>query len=163
MGQGRGGFYSYTWLENLVGCQMKNAHQIVPEWQDLDVGDDILLHPKAPPLKVIEIEKDRALVLGGHSEKRSHNEKSGCVSPQGGQSIWSWAFVLDECSEERTRLIVRAKGHLGVGWKGSLMNYIIGEPAHFIMERRMLLGIKRRVEFGRGDPRFLADSGVHNS
>jgi len=32
MGQGRGGFYSYTWLENLVGCQMKNANQIVRRW-----------------------------------------------------------------------------------------------------------------------------------
>ena len=25
IGQNRGGFYSYTWLENLVGCDMHNA------------------------------------------------------------------------------------------------------------------------------------------
>src|SRR5690349_3601012 len=25
IGQTRGGFYSYTWLENAVGCQMQNA------------------------------------------------------------------------------------------------------------------------------------------
>ena len=30
MGQRRGGFYSYTFLENLVGCQMRNANEIVP-------------------------------------------------------------------------------------------------------------------------------------
>ena len=29
VGQKRGGFYSYTWLENLVGCEMSNADQIV--------------------------------------------------------------------------------------------------------------------------------------
>ena len=45
MGQGRGGFYS--WLENLIGCQIKNANEIVPEWQHLEVGDPIALHPKA--------------------------------------------------------------------------------------------------------------------
>lgn len=36
MGQGRGGFYSYTWLENLIGCQIKNANEIVPDWQHLE-------------------------------------------------------------------------------------------------------------------------------
>jgi hypothetical protein len=35
---------------------------------------------------------------------------------------------------------------VGTGWKASLMNYVFGEPAQFIMERKMLLGIKRRVE-----------------
>lgn len=51
MGQTRGGFYSYAWLENLVGCHMHNADQIHPEWQDLKVGDQVWLHPKAPPLR----------------------------------------------------------------------------------------------------------------
>src|SRR6185295_17289451 len=34
IGQRQGGFYSYTWLENLVGCRMHNADRIVPEWQN---------------------------------------------------------------------------------------------------------------------------------
>lgn len=38
MGQGRGGFYSYEALEDLVGCKIHNASRIVPEWQDLKVG-----------------------------------------------------------------------------------------------------------------------------
>ena len=63
VGQKRGGFYSYTWLENLVGCHMRNADQIVAEWQDLKVGDEVWLHPKAPPLKVLAIEPGRAIVL----------------------------------------------------------------------------------------------------
>lgn len=60
VGQNRAGFYSYTWLENLVGCAMHNANQIVPEWQELKVGDEVWLHPKAPPLKVLAIEPGRA-------------------------------------------------------------------------------------------------------
>ena len=33
MGQGRGGFYSHQWLENLVGCDTRNADGIIPEFQ----------------------------------------------------------------------------------------------------------------------------------
>lgn len=32
IGQDRGGFYSYEWLENLAGCRMRNAWRIHPEW-----------------------------------------------------------------------------------------------------------------------------------
>jgi hypothetical protein len=130
IGQQRGGFYSYTWLENLVGCRMKNADRIVPEWQRLEVGDDIWLHPKAPPLKVVALEPERALVLGGRSER----------------SIFSWVFVLEQLNENHTRLIVRGKGHWGMGWFEKPFNYFIDEPAHFIMERKMLLEVKRLAE-----------------
>jgi len=32
IGQDRGGFYSYEWLENLAGCEMRNADRVHPEW-----------------------------------------------------------------------------------------------------------------------------------
>ena len=38
LGQGRGGFYSYDFLENLAGCDIHSADQIVPGWQDVGVG-----------------------------------------------------------------------------------------------------------------------------
>jgi len=63
MGQGRGGFYSYDWLENLIGCDIHNADQIFPDFQSLRVGDSVRLHPKAPPLPVAIVEPCRALVL----------------------------------------------------------------------------------------------------
>jgi hypothetical protein len=130
IGQQRGGFYSYTWLENLVGCQMKNANKIVPEWQRREVGDDVWLHPQASPLKVVALEPERFLVLGLRRER----------------SAFSWAFVIEERSDTNTRLIARGKGRWGLGWIENVLNYFIGEPAHFIMERKMLLGIKHRVE-----------------
>ena len=43
MGQGRGGLYSYERLENLVGCEMHNADEILPEYQELMVGDMVRL------------------------------------------------------------------------------------------------------------------------
>src|SRR4051794_18649100 len=56
IGQHRAGFYSYAWLENLVGCHMPNVDRVVPEWQTIEVGDQIWLHPKAPPLRVAYVE-----------------------------------------------------------------------------------------------------------
>ncbi len=127
IGQRRGGFYSYTWLENLVGCDIHNANRIVPEWQALKVGDEVWLHPKAPPLRVLAIEPGRAIVL----------EKC-------------WTFFLHPISENTTRLIVRGRGEFNPDLKNGLLNFFlwrgIFEPAHFIMERKMLLGIKQRAE-----------------
>jgi hypothetical protein len=127
MGQNRGGFYSYTWLENLVGCHMRNADRIVPEWQTLNVGDSVRLHPKAPPLKVLIAEPGRSIVL----------EKI-------------WAFHVLPIDERTTRLIIRGRGDYNPASKNPVLNFllwrIIFEPAHFIMERKMLHGIKQRAE-----------------
>lgn len=139
IGQNKGGFYSYHWLENLVGCDIHNATTVVPEWQTLRAGDVLWLHPKAPPLPVLLVEPRRAIVVGGVSEEErdgtSKNTRAG-----------TWAFVLKELDTTTTRLIVRIRWDL----KPSLLNWIYAygvlEPSHFIMERRMMLGIKRRAE-----------------
>ena len=47
MGQGRGGLYSYDGLENLIGCDIHSADHILPEHQNLQVGDQILFGPEA--------------------------------------------------------------------------------------------------------------------
>src|SRR5262245_41661298 len=38
MGPGRGGAYTYDWIENLFGLDMHSANEILPELQDLEVG-----------------------------------------------------------------------------------------------------------------------------
>src|SRR6266545_4849315 len=58
LGQGRGGFYSYDWLENLVGCDIHSADRIVREWQDVAVGDEVKLHPEVG-LEVAALEPGR--------------------------------------------------------------------------------------------------------
>jgi hypothetical protein len=70
--------------------------------------------------KVLAVEPNRALVLEG----------------------WG-AFVLEPLGEGATRLIIRSRGP---GAWGRLQHYLFWEPAHFVMERRMLLGIKARAE-----------------
>jgi len=127
IGQHRAGFYSYAWLENLAGCHMVNADRIVPEWQVNAPGDKVWLHPKFA-LQVARVEPGHALVLND-----------------------DWAFVLEPVDERTTRLIVRSHGEykmpdLGLAPLNFVYWRLFFEPAHFIMERAMLLGIKQRAE-----------------
>ncbi len=39
IGQDRAGFYSYDWLENVVGADIHNQNAINPAWQALAPGD----------------------------------------------------------------------------------------------------------------------------
>lgn len=139
IGQNKGGFYSYYWLENLVGCDIHNAKRIVPEWQSLRAGDVLWLHPKAPPLPVLLVEPGRAIVVGGaadeHGEDGPENTRAG-----------TWAFVLKELDSSTTRLIVRIRWDRRPGLLDWIFNIGVLEPSHFIMERRMLFGIKNRAE-----------------
>lgn len=129
IGQDKGGFYSYTWLENLVGCHMHNADHIVPAFQHLEVGDKVWLHPKAPPLPVLLVEPYRALVMG------SNTDQPGI-----------WGFCLKPLDGKTTRLLVYGEGKRKRGFWNWIGYYLLFEPAHFIMERKMLLTIKRLAE-----------------
>jgi hypothetical protein len=64
LGQGRAGFYSYDFLENLVGCDIHSAERVVAEWQSIDVGDAVHLHPEVR-LLVVVLDPGHALVLRG--------------------------------------------------------------------------------------------------
>src|SRR4051794_10385237 len=44
LGQDRAGFYSYEALENLAGCEIHNADEIHPEWQERARGETVPLH-----------------------------------------------------------------------------------------------------------------------
>jgi hypothetical protein len=136
IGQGRGGFYSYTWLENLLGCHMHNADRIVPELQALRPGDYLRLHPKGVPVRVAEVLPEEALVLAAPWSE--HGGASGV-----------WSFTLRPIDERTTRLIVRNRAvyqpNLGV-MGNVLMWHVLFEPAHFIMQRKMMYEIKRLAE-----------------
>jgi hypothetical protein len=142
MGQGRGGFYSYDWLENLASLDIHNADRIVPEWQQLQAGE-VVRFWKDAGVKVMAVEPNRHLVLAGEFHA---NENVGATRDTGG----SWVFVLEEIDAHTTRLIVRARvAHFPPVWMSRLFAWLLLEPSHFVMERRMLLGIKQRAESNR--------------
>src|ERR1035437_6223118 len=52
MGSGRGGAYTYDWIENLLGLNMHSADEILPEFQDLKAGDELPMGPGRPVMRV---------------------------------------------------------------------------------------------------------------
>lgn len=142
LGQGRGGLYSYDWLENLVGLGFRSADRIIPDLQHLAVGDQVWLAPRdsAMPLwyQVLDLQPPQTLLLGPHGN-RDEALAQGLPWP-------TWAFVLRDVDAGRTRLIVRMRSDFKPTLLGLLANKYGLEPVHFAMERKMLLGIKERAE-----------------
>ncbi len=144
IGQDRGGFYSYTSLENLVGAEMKNAEEIHPEWQHRNVGDKVWL---GAPSK---FDGKAHMIVARWIPGRN----MVLVAPPDWERITSgktadnmvWSFIVEPISPKSCRLIARSLGGPGQTTAGKLANYMFWEPAHFIMERGMMLGIKTRVE-----------------
>jgi hypothetical protein len=115
--------------------------RVAQEWRIASVvgcvGDLVFLHPKAPPVPVLIVEPYRAIVLGGP------------VDPSEGPAsltTGTWGFFLKEIDEQTTRLIMRIRGRRTPGLLSWVYSYGLLEPAHFIMERKMMLGIKARAE-----------------
>jgi hypothetical protein len=151
LGQNRGGFYSYDRLENLAGADIHNLEQIVPEMQHLKVGDFV---PMAPvewgvPMggfTVVAVERERAIVW-----RQGWPEDVEKLSSSDAQSRGTWAFVLEEIDKGTTRLILRERGGHKPRMRDVIFNYLFIERQHFIMERRMLKGIKERAEIAAAD------------
>lgn len=136
IGQGRGGWYSYEWIENMLGAEFHNVDRIHPEWQNLKVGDTVRMYREGggpPPYEVVALEPERALILGHRLVEEA---------PALGES---WAFVLQKIDERSTRLIIRERFSSSLPLALQVMNYIL-TPGYFIMCRKMLLGIKQRAE-----------------
>ncbi len=150
IGYRRGGFYSYDWLENLMGLGIHSADRIVPEWQTLRVGDTISFGPQGPRAPVVAVEPGRLLVLGGYE-------------PMAGGA--SWAFTLRPVNTRGTRLVTRSRTHWRMWTLGTVLSrrpaapgmprpslplnlllYLFFEPGEFLMMRRMLLGLRARAE-----------------
>ncbi|UCH43636.1 MAG: hypothetical protein JSW16_03600 [Dehalococcoidales bacterium] len=146
IGQGRGGFYSYELLENLIGCKMHNADEIVPELQHLEVGDNIPMHPSiGNPYKVAVIEPGRALILLIRADMETGNTFEPTDKIPAKYQNSSWLFLLDENDDGTTRLISRSRND----WNQSLGNtifYGLFGPLTLEMDRKLLLGIKQRAE-----------------
>jgi hypothetical protein len=134
MGAGsRAGWYSYDFIDN---GRRPSADRIVPDLQTIAVGALVPAAPGATDgFHTLTFETGHHLVLG--------SRPSADTAP-----IMTWAFVLEERPDQSSRLIVRARAGRGYPFYG--LPAWIGLPvvrvAHFIMERKQLLGIAERVE-----------------
>jgi hypothetical protein len=128
MGSGRGGAYTYDWIENLFGLGMHSANEILPQFQDVKVGDEMQLGPNRPKMRVEVVELERVFTVRFED------------------GTWVWIFALFP-DHEATRLVSRnriATPHASLPKR--LFNLLFMEPGSLVMERKMLLEIKKRAE-----------------
>jgi hypothetical protein len=143
LGMGRGGFYSYEWLERLAGLSISTVEHLLPEFQALEPGD-VIPTGRGLHLPVRAVEPYGSLVIGSRPE-----------APPGGSQV-SWSLGLYPRGGS-TRLVSRVRTSYFWRLGDPLVALFLG-PLHFLMERKMLLGIKRRAEalearLGGGDAR----------
>ena len=135
LGYGRAGWYSYDWIDN---DGQPSADRIIPELQRLQVGDQILMLPGMGP-RVREVEPNRYFVAG--------DQEAG---------VWCLALspAVGGC-----RLVSRWR----VDWPltpATAFWILLSDPGAFIMERKMLKGIRLRAEAAaQAEARRLLPSG----
>jgi hypothetical protein len=139
MGIGRAGMYSYDWIERVIGSgdfvDGHSADRIHPELQSREVGDKMVLHPPTNlTYTVAAVKSPRLIVYRGTSIGDA-----------------TWTFYLAP-GDEGTRLITRWRGSAPRGLGDEVANAISG-TMDFVMEQRMLRGIKERVELQLKDHR----------
>jgi len=128
MGSGRGGAYTYDWIENLFGLGMHSAEHVLPEFQAIEVGDSFPLGPGRPPMHVELLDPERTLVF------------------RFDDGTWIWSFGLYPAGSG-TRLVSRNRiATAGASLPARITQTLVMEPGSLVMERRMLRGIKRRAE-----------------
>jgi len=122
LGYGKAGWYSYDWIDNDF---QSSAARIIPGYQDLAVGDKILMMPEMG-FVVESIDEPKSIV-----SVLEDGSTSWCLAlcPEGGAS----------------RLVSRWRPKFERTPATFFMTMLI-EPGTFIMEQRMLRTIRDRVE-----------------
>ena len=150
MGTGRAGFYSYDAIENAMGLDIHSSAEIRPELQTLKAGDIFPLGPNNFGPKVAILEPNRVMVL--HGDSRIDQNPSMPAMKAGDYLAVLWTFFVEPIDAQTTRLIERFRLDYTPGTQNNVMYRGFLEPGSFIMERKMLLGIKQRAE-GQSDTR----------
>jgi hypothetical protein len=144
LGDARAGFYSYTMVENRVGALTgaadyqvvyRNAGRIVGEWQHPTAGDSLI----QGALNIHAL-KPGAWLLG--------------ATPQSDAFGWTWLWQLDPLDGgARTRLVIRNRIQAPPEMSNPAATFVL-DAGGFVMEQRMIQGIKLRAE-GGSEPAWM--------
>jgi hypothetical protein len=131
IGDDRGGFYSYTFVENLLMGEdlYHNANRILPEYQNPQAGEGLVMDS----LKVYDVEPGKWLLAAQRSAA--------------GDFDWVWLWHVEPLGTNQTRLLVRMAMRIP-GLAGNPVVSKVTDVGAFVMGRRMIAGLKLRAEGG---------------
>jgi hypothetical protein len=138
IGADRAGFYSYEWLENLAGCRLHNADTVHPEWVHRG-RDGLSLHPNMPPMRV-DLAPGQWLLASTPRPRAGEENRKPWMNV-------SWLFFLEPLGVARCRLVSRFRCATSqdVAMRVSMGPTFV-EPIGYVMDKKMLRGIKSRAE-----------------
>ena len=132
MGDTRAGFYSYMFIEQLIGgpALYHNADRVHAEWQTPPkgqgmIGDWVVIRDYQP----------------GQYMLTEATEKMGGLG-------WTWLWQIAPAPGDRTRLAIHMRIQVPPGTGGGEGIKVFMNLGGFIMERNMMTGLKTRVEGG---------------
>lgn len=150
MGYGRGGWYGdLPWWKDPAGHAgpASSAWELLPDTPPIAVGDVLLDGPNCDETKggwrVAEVEAGHHLVL--FSARTIYGRELTDDRPY--PPSWfacSWSFVLHPMGDRTCRLVVRTRVHYRPAWMVGAAGVL--RSGDTVMQRAMLMGIKRRVE-----------------
>lgn len=132
IGDTRGGFYSYTFIENLfmmaakVDGRYTNATNIHPDWQNPAKGQGII-----GAWMAVEAYQPNQYFLAA-------------ATPEMGGIQWTWVWYLQPVDASNTRLIVRHRFFFPPAAPRNMVVSVLN--LGYVMERGMLLGIRDHAE-----------------
>ncbi len=145
IGDSRGGFYSYTFIENqfaslmggeTYGIRYVNADRIHPEWQNPQPGEEII----KGGLKIREVKTGEYLL-------------AEATDPESMGWVWVWSISpLD--GGERTRMVIRTRIQPPPEAQGNPVVGFFMDVGGFVMEQNMIQGIQLRAE-GGSEPAYI--------
>ncbi len=145
IGRGKGGFYSYEALENVIGLDIYNVDEILPQFQTPKVGDFVGFSPK-DFYPIVIVEKERGMVIENHYDLK----KGKMFSPQAefppNFLHLSWLWYVEPLGATRSLFISRNRVTYNSSRKTKLAFGWPSEPIVFAMDRKMCYGIKKRAE-----------------
>jgi len=158
MGQDKAGFYSYELLEQIFTFKIHNTYEIVDRWQKIQPGDFLYYHQMGIGSQYIEVVEGKYFTSLSDSRKPPHTDGPAFalnIFP-GGQFAWTWSFVLQELSGNRTNLVQRCHNYFkpqNALTKGFVL-FFLGISSLFMTTRQMEI-IKACAE-----GRVLADGSI---
>jgi hypothetical protein len=151
IGYKRAGWYSHDWLHRLMGIagsvddERVSAKRIIPELQDLTVGDVVEIAPGMGYV-VAGMEPEQALILQSRVDTGTWESLASSDPLPEKYLCSSWVWVLEEIDERTTRLIVRVRSDYNPGLLSRLSAGIPNELGSLVMQPKTLRVLKRRAE-----------------
>jgi len=151
IGYKRAGWYSHDFLHRLAGIagcvddERCSAKRIIPELQDLGVGDVIEIAP-GMGYTVAGLEPEQALILQSILDTGKWESVSSDDPLPEKYLRSSWVWFLEEIDEKTTRLIVRVRNDHDPGLLSTLSTGISNALGRMVMQPKTLRVLKQRAE-----------------